>query len=91
MEYLILLIHILPRIDRNVNRQTEILMVYIRAVSYTHLDISKSNIDWKRVRAALDAAGYTGYITGEVSKTDPDMSWSGYYRMVCGEIDDIVK
>lgn len=55
------------------------------------VDISKTNIDWKRVRAALDAAGYTGYITGEVSKTDPDMSWSDYYRMVCGEIDDIVK
>ena len=55
------------------------------------VDISKSNIDWKRVRAALDAVGYTGYVTAEVGKTDPDMSWSDYYRMVCGEINDIIK
>lgn len=55
------------------------------------VDISKSNIDWKLVRAALDGVGYNGYVTAEVFKTDPAMSWEEYYRMVRAEIDAIIK
>ncbi|MCI8387673.1 MAG: sugar phosphate isomerase/epimerase [Clostridiales bacterium] len=55
------------------------------------VDISKSNIDWTIVKKALDEAGYTGYITAEVFKADENMSWTDYYKMVCGEINDIIK
>jgi L-ribulose-5-phosphate 3-epimerase len=55
------------------------------------VDISKSNIDWKVVRDALDRIGYDGYVTAEVSRTDPNMAWEEFYRMVCGEVNDIVK
>ena len=54
-------------------------------------NISDSGIDWKRVRSALDTAGYDGFVTAEVSKMQDDKSWETYYRDVCREIDDIVK
>lgn len=57
----------------------------------TWCDISKSGLDWTRVRNALDKIGYDGFVTAEVSKMQADKSWEEYYRDVRTEIDNIIK
>ncbi len=54
-------------------------------------NISDSNYNWSRVRAALDSVGYDGYVSAEVGKYDAEQPWSEYYAMVRKEIDDIIK
>lgn len=54
-------------------------------------DISNASADWKKVRNALDAVGYDGYVTAEVSKMQSNKAWEDYYRDVRIEIDSIIK
>ncbi len=55
------------------------------------VDISKSSVDWKRIRKALGSIGYDGYVTGEVFKDDPNIDWESFYHTVCTEINEIIK
>lgn len=56
----------------------------------TWSDISESSVDWKQVRAMLDKIGWTGYVTAEVGKNNPDQSWTDYYKMVHDQLADII-
>lgn len=55
----------------------------------TWQDITHGSADWKVMIPALRAAGYDGYLVGEVFKAFPDMSWEDYYAKVNGEIAEI--
>ena len=55
----------------------------------TWQDITHGSADWKVMIPALRAAGYDGYLVGEVFKAFPDMSWEDYYAKVNGEIGEI--
>ena len=55
----------------------------------TWQDITHGSADWKVMIPALRAAGYNGYLVGEVFKAFPDMSWEDYYAKVNGEIAEI--
>ncbi|MGM9652076.1 MAG: sugar phosphate isomerase/epimerase family protein [Eubacteriales bacterium] len=54
-------------------------------------DITHGSADWKRIIPALRKAGFDGYLTGEVFKSDAQMSFSEYYKKVAGEIAEILR
>ena len=49
-------------------------------------DIADSDIRWDKAIPALKKGGFDGYLTAEVKKTDPDMSWEEYYRSVRNQV-----
>jgi len=53
-------------------------------------DITHGSADWHKIIPALRAAGYDGYLVGEVFKGDPEMSFADYYQKVSGEIAEII-
>lgn len=53
-------------------------------------DITHGSAEWKKIIPALRAAGYDGYLVGEVSKSDAEMSYADYYKKVAGEIGEII-
>jgi len=55
----------------------------------TWQDITHGSANWKIMIPALRAAGYDGYLVGEVSKAFPEMSWDDYYAKVNGEVAEI--
>ena len=54
-------------------------------------DIPYGDVNWPAVIPALKAAGFDGYLTGEVFKEDPDMSWTDYYKFVTEGIGQVLK
>ncbi len=52
-------------------------------------DITHGSADWKTIIPALRAAGYDGYLVGEVFKSDGAMTYETYYKKVAGEIGEI--
>ena len=55
------------------------------------VDITHGSANWKAIVPALKKGGFDGYLTGEVGKSDPDMSWDDYYKKVAGEIGEIIR
>jgi len=55
------------------------------------VDITHGSANWKAIVPALKKGGFDGYLTGEVGKSDPDMSWDDYYKKVAGEIGEIIQ
>lgn len=53
-------------------------------------DITHGSADWRKIIPALRAAGYDGYLVGEVFKSDANMSFEDYYKKVSGEIAEII-
>lgn len=54
-------------------------------------DITHGSANWRAIIPALKKAGFNGYLTGEVFKSDPDMSYPDYYKKVAGEIAEIAS
>ena len=57
----------------------------------TWVDITKGSANWAAIIPALKKGGFDGYLTGEVGKTEPDMSWDDFYAMVAGQIGEIIS
>ncbi len=56
------------------------------------VDITEGDANWPAIMAALRAAGFDGYLTGEVFKAEDDgLTFDDYYRKVAGNIDTILK
>ncbi len=55
-------------------------------------DITHGSANWQAIIPALRAAGFNGYLTGEVFKEDSDdsLSFASYYQKVAGEIGTII-
>lgn len=56
----------------------------------TWQDITHGSADWHEIIPALRAAGYDGYLVGEVFKSNPEMPYTDYYKKVAGEIGEIL-
>ena len=56
----------------------------------TWQDITHGSGNWKAIIPALRKAGFDGYLTGEVFKSDADMSFEDYYKKVASEIGEII-
>ncbi len=54
-------------------------------------DITHGSANWRAIIPALKRAGFDGYLTGEVFKADPDMSFPDYYKKVSSEIAEIAS
>ena len=54
-------------------------------------DITHGSGNWAAVIPALKAAGFDGYLTGEVGKSDPAMPWDVYYKKVADEIGTVIR
>ena len=54
-------------------------------------DITHGSANWPEIVGWLKKGGFDGYLTGEVGKADPAMSWDDYYKKVAGEIGEIVR
>ena len=57
----------------------------------TWQDITHGSANWQAIIPALQAAGFDGYLTAEVGKSDPDMSFEDYYKKVAGEVAAIIS
>lgn len=53
-------------------------------------DLTHGSADWHAIIPALRKAGFDGYLTGEVFKSDPDMSYADYYQKVASEIGEVI-
>ena len=53
-------------------------------------DITHGSANWEAIIPALKKGGFDGYLTGEVSKADPEMPWVDYYAKVAREIERII-
>ena len=56
----------------------------------TWVDITHGSADWHAIIPALRQAGFDGYLTGEVFKSDDSMSYPDYYNKVSSEIGEII-
>lgn len=56
----------------------------------TWKDLTHGSADWHAIIPALRKAGFDGYLTGEVFKSDPDMSYADYYKKVASEIGEVI-
>lgn len=54
-------------------------------------DITHGSANWKEIVPALRAAGFDGYLTGEVFKSDETMSYDEYYAKIAKEIGEIIS
>lgn len=55
------------------------------------VDISKGSVNWKKVVAALRTAGFDGFLTAEVSKSNRLESFSKFYSGVSSALDSLIK
>ena len=55
------------------------------------VQLMEGSIDWPKVMAALRKSGFDGYLTAEVSKSDPEQNDQDYYRQVAQSIDQIIR
>ena len=54
-------------------------------------DVTHGSADWKVIIPTLRAAGFDGYLTGEVFRTDRNMAWDDYYAKVSREIGTVIN
>lgn len=54
-------------------------------------DITHGSANWKAIIPTLKKAGFDGYLTGEVFKDDPDLTFPEYYEKVADEISEIIS
>ncbi len=54
------------------------------------VDITHGTAKWEKIIPGLRAAGYDGYLVGEVFKEFEEMSYEEYYAKVAGEMDAIL-
>ena len=54
------------------------------------VDLLEGDVNWAAVIPALKAAGFDGYLTAEVGKSDDAMPYPDYYRKVAGSIKRII-
>lgn len=57
----------------------------------TWQDVTHGSADWSRIIPTLRQGGFDGYLTGEVFKSDPSMSYTDYYKKVAAEIRSITE
>lgn len=57
----------------------------------TFVDITHGSANWEKIIPMLRGIGYDGYLVGEVFKSEPEMSYEDYYKIVAGEIGEIIK
>jgi Sugar phosphate isomerases/epimerases len=53
------------------------------------VDLLKGDVNWVKVVPALRAAGFDGYLTAEVGKSDPTQSWADYYAELADTVGKI--
>ena len=53
-------------------------------------DITEGSGEWPDIMKAIRGTGFDGYLTAEVTKFDPEISWKDYYRKVCSELEAII-
>ena len=56
----------------------------------TFVDLLKGDTNWEAVIPALQTARFDGYLTAEVFKEDPDMSFTDYYKEISGAIGEMI-
>lgn len=54
-------------------------------------DVPYGDVNWKAVIPALRAAGFDGYLTGEVFREDPNQPWTEYYAHVADGIGQVLN
>jgi hexulose-6-phosphate isomerase len=54
------------------------------------VDLLQGDVAWPQVVAALQKAGFDGYLTAEVFRTDESVAYPSYYRQVSGELETIL-
>lgn len=52
-------------------------------------DLLKGDVNWPKVVPALRKAGFDGYLTAEVGKSDPGQSWEDFYKEVAEAVGKI--
>ncbi len=55
------------------------------------VDLLAGSVDWRKVVPALRNAGFDGYLTAEVGKSDPDQSYEAFYAMVAEQLSQIIN
>jgi Sugar phosphate isomerases/epimerases len=55
------------------------------------VDLLDGSINWHKVITALQTAGFDGYLTAEVSKTNANMSYPEFYKQVASDINTILN
>jgi sugar phosphate isomerase/epimerase len=53
-------------------------------------DLLKGDTNFKKIIPALRKAGFDGYLTAEVSKSDNSITFEQYYRQVAEAADKII-
>ena len=53
------------------------------------VDLLKGDVNRPKVVPALRQAGFDGYLTAEVGKTNPDQSWEDFYKEVADAVGTI--
>ena len=54
------------------------------------VDVNNGSANWERVVEELQKAGFDGYLTAEVAKKDPEMSFTDFYKLVETQVGEIV-
>ena len=57
----------------------------------TWVDVGEGDVDWKAVVSAFGAIGFDGFLTGEVSRRDPEQPYGDYYAYVARGIDGALR
>ncbi len=52
-------------------------------------DLLKGDVNWAKVVPALREAGFDGYLTAEVGKSDGSQSWDAFYAEVADAVGQI--
>ena len=55
------------------------------------VDLFKGDVNWKAVIPALRDAGFDGYLTAEVFKSDPGQSYTDYYKEISNAMDVLLS
>lgn len=55
------------------------------------VELLAGSVDWRKVVPTLRNAGFDGYLTAEVGKSDPDQSYEAFYAMVAEQLSQIIN
>jgi L-ribulose-5-phosphate 3-epimerase len=55
------------------------------------VDLLAGSVNWRKVVPALKAAGFDGYLTAEVGKSQPEQSGADFYAMVAAQLAAIIE
>lgn len=54
-------------------------------------DLLAGSIDWRKVMPALKKAGFDGYLTAEVGKSDQGQPYDDFYAMAANQLNQIIN